>query len=73
MDDCLQRLKKEARQLTPQERLELVEDLLSDADGLVGPFADAWAEEAAGRLAALRAGDLDTVPLSDVVDSTDRT
>lgn len=71
MDDCLQRLKDEARRLTPRERLELVEDLLSGVDGLVDPFADAWAEEAKGRLAALRAGDLDTVPLSEVVDRTD--
>lgn len=72
MDDRLQRLKDEARRLTSHQRLELVEDLLCNPDNFSGSFADEWAEEAKDRLAAFRSGELDTVPLADVVDRTAR-
>lgn len=72
MDDSLQKLKDEARRLTPQQRLELVEDLLGYPDSFAGSLAEAWAEEAKDRLEALRSGELDTVPLADVVDHATR-
>jgi Putative addiction module component. len=67
MDEILQRLKDEARRLSPGERLELAEDLLGNLDDFTGPFAAEWAAEAADRLAAFRAGELTTVPMRDVV------
>ena len=67
MDETLQRLKDEARRLSPGERLELVEDLLGNLEGFTGPFADQWTAEAEDRLAAFRAGELDTVSMQEVV------
>lgn len=67
MDGTLQRLKEEARRLSPGERLELVEDLLAHLHDFGGQFAGEWAAEAEDRLAALHAGELDTVPMDEVV------
>lgn len=67
MDGTLQRLKEEARRLSPGERLELVEDLLGHLREFGGLFADEWAAEAEDRLAALHAGELDTVSMDEVV------
>ena len=67
MDDTLQRLKDEARRLSPGERLELVEDLLGNLEDFSGPFAGEWAAEAEDRLSAYQRGELDTVPMQEVV------
>lgn len=67
MDGTLQRLKDEARRLSPGERLELVEDLLGRLEDFSGPFASEGASEAEDRRAALKRGELDTVPMQEVL------
>jgi putative addiction module component (TIGR02574 family) len=72
MDEALQRLKDEARRLSPGERLELAEDLLGSLEDFAGPFAAEWTAEAEDRLAAFRSGDLTTVPMGDVLGTSRR-
>lgn len=63
----LERLKDEAGRLAPGERLELVEHLLGGLDDFSDHAAAEWRTEARDRLNAFRSGELDTVPLADVV------
>jgi putative addiction module component (TIGR02574 family) len=72
MDETLQRLKNEARRLSPGERLELAEDLLGSLEDFAGPFAAEWMAEAEDRLAGFRSGDLATVPMRDVLGTSRR-
>lgn len=67
MSKILERLKDEARMLSTAERLELVENLLGELGDFDGIFAAEWAAEAEDRLAAFRAGDIDTVSFEDVL------
>jgi putative addiction module component (TIGR02574 family) len=67
MTDATKSLSRQARQLTPAERLELVGDLLASLDE-GDPKLDAlWAKEAEDRLAAYRRGEIKAVPLQEVL------
>jgi len=67
MTDAVKNLRKEARKLSPSERLELVDDLLSSVDES-DPALDArWTKEAEDRLAAYRKGEIKAVPLQEVL------
>jgi putative addiction module component (TIGR02574 family) len=56
-----------ARDLAPAERLDLVEQLLDSLDRPDALIDAMWAREAEDRLAAYRAGGIETLPLSDVL------
>jgi putative addiction module component (TIGR02574 family) len=67
MSDLVQHLGKEARKLSPAERIRLVDEILSSLDQ-ADPSLDAkWAAEAEDRIAAYRRGELKAVELSEVV------
>jgi putative addiction module component (TIGR02574 family) len=67
MSDVVQDLGKEARKLSPAERIRLVDDILSSLDQM-DPSLDAkWAAEAEDRIAAYRRGELKAVELREVV------
>ena len=67
MSNMVQRLGKEARKLSPAERIQLVDDILSSLE-LTNPDLDArWAAEAEDRIAAYRRGEIKALELSEVV------
>jgi putative addiction module component (TIGR02574 family) len=59
---------EEARRLTPEERIELIEDLLGSLDPADPELERLWAEEARDRLAAYRRGELTARPLEEVLE-----
>ena len=64
MSDEAKTLIEQARALPPQERIELVEDVLDSLD----PELDRlWAHQAGDRLAAYRRGELPAQALSDII------
>ncbi|MFC5695606.1 addiction module protein [Pseudomonas sp. GCM10022186] len=67
MSQSSQTLSKEARRLSANERLELVEDLLDSLDTPDSALDEQWAQEAEDRLAAYRRGELKAVPLAEVL------
>ncbi len=67
MSQSSQTLSKEARRLSANERLELVEDLLDSLDSPDAALDAQWAEEAEDRLAAYRRGELKALPLAEVL------
>jgi putative addiction module component (TIGR02574 family) len=58
---------EEARRLTPEERIELVEALLNSLAPADPEIDRLWAEEASDRLAAYRRGEIETVTLEEVL------
>lgn len=67
MTEATRALAVAARELTPAERLELVEQILDSLDAS-DPAIDAlWAKEAEDRLAAYRRGEIRAVPLAEVL------
>lgn len=67
MAEATQTLSAEAIKLSPTERLELVDRILSSLDA-PDPAVDAlWAKEAEDRLAAYRRGEIRAIPLADVL------
>lgn len=65
-------LSEQARQLTPEERIELVEDILRSLDlrSLDEPdpkIDELWATEARDRLEAYRRGEIEAIPLEEVI------
>jgi putative addiction module component (TIGR02574 family) len=67
MTDAAKLLSRQARDLTPAERLELIDDLLASLDQ-VDPKIDAlWAREAEDRLAAYRRGEIKSIALQEVL------
>jgi len=67
MSDLVQELGKEARKLSPAERIRLVDEILAGLDQ-ADPSLDAkWAAEAEDRISAYRRGELKAVELSEVV------
>jgi putative addiction module component (TIGR02574 family) len=67
MTDATKTLAAQARKLTPEERLELVDDLLNS---LLGPDKEMdrlWANEAAERWAAYQRGEIKALPLEEVL------
>jgi putative addiction module component (TIGR02574 family) len=67
MTEAAKQLSAQARNLSPSERLELVDDLLASLDE-IDPKIDAlWARESEDRLAAYRRGELKAIPLQEVL------
>ena len=67
MTDAAKMLSRQARDLSPAERLELIDDLLASLDE-GDPRLDAlWAKEAEDRLAAYRRGEIKAFPLQEVL------
>lgn len=60
-------LLKQAKALAPAQKLELVEALLNDLDRTDDHVDAAWAVEAADRLAAYRKGEIQAIPLAQVL------
>jgi putative addiction module component (TIGR02574 family) len=67
MSDKAKRLIEQARALSPQDRIALVEDLLDSLDHADPDVDRLWAREASDRLAAYRRGELAAKDLSEVV------
>ena len=60
-------LSEQARQLPPEERLALVDQLLDTLDEPDATLDALWAKEAESRLAAYRRGEVQALALSDVI------
>jgi putative addiction module component (TIGR02574 family) len=56
-----------ARNLSPDERLELVDQILESLDEPNSELDVLWAKEADDRLAAYRRGDLQAIPMTEVL------
>ena len=67
MSDLLQELGKEARKLSPAERIQLVDEILSSLDQTNPSLDAAWAAEAEDRIAAYRRGEIKALELSEVL------
>ncbi len=60
-------LGEQARELSPQDRIALVEDVLDSLDQADPNIDRLWAKEAGERLAAYRRGDIAARDLSDII------
>ncbi len=60
-------LSAQAVQLTPAERMEVVERILDSLDQPDTTFDSLWAKEADDRLAAYRRGEIRALALSEVI------
>ena len=60
-------LSEQAKQLPPEERLALVDQLLDTLDEPDASLETQWAREAESRLAAFRRGEIQAASLSDVI------
>ena len=60
-------LSEEARKLSPEERIALIEDLQRSLDPIDPEIERAWAEEARDRLDAYRRGELGAIALGNVI------
>ncbi|MGQ7815088.1 addiction module protein [Metapseudomonas furukawaii] len=67
MSQSSQSLSREARRLSINERVELVEDLLDSLDTPDATLDAQWGEEAEDRLDAYRRGELKALPLAEVL------
>ncbi len=67
MNDVVDELSKEARKLSPAERIRLVDDILASLDQTDERLDALWAKEVEDRLAADRRGELRAVDLADVL------
>ena len=67
MTDAAKQLSKQARNLSLDERLELVDDLLASLDEGDAKIDALWAREAEDRLAAYRRGEIKAIPLQEVL------
>ena len=67
MTDAAKILSKQARNLSPDERLELVDDLLASLDEGDSKTDALWTKEAEDRLAAYRRGEIKAIPLQEVL------
>ena len=65
MTDAAKQLSAQARNFSPSERLELVDDLLASLDEIDPKIDVLWAKEAEDRLAAYRRGELKALPLQE--------
>ncbi len=73
MSDTTEALCARARELSPTERLDLVDQILSSLDETDPAIDRLWAREAEDRLAAYRRGEIRAIPLSDVLAKYGRT
>ena len=60
-------LSAQTAQLTPKERIQVVERILNSLDQPDAALDVLWANEASDRLAAYRRGEIKAVALSDVI------
>ena len=60
-------LGQEARRLTPEERIELIGDILSSLEPTEPEIDRLWAEEARERLDAYRRGELKARPFAEIL------
>jgi len=67
MNAKVKALSQEARKLSPEERIELIEDLQNSLVPTDPEIDRAWAEEARDRLAAYRRGEIEAVSLEEVL------
>lgn len=58
---------EEARRLTPEERIELIEGLLDSLDSADPEIERLWAEEARDRLEAYRRGEITAKPFEEIL------
>jgi Putative addiction module component len=66
MNERVRKISEQIRDLSPEERAELLDEML--VHQMPAPEVDeAWAEEAQRRLRALKRGETQTEPLEDVV------
>jgi putative addiction module component (TIGR02574 family) len=68
MSNKAKTLIEQARALSPQDRIALVEEVLDSLDSADPDIDQQWAREASDRLAAYRRGELAAKDLSDIVD-----
>jgi putative addiction module component (TIGR02574 family) len=67
MNDKAKILSEQARALSPEDRIALVEDVLDSLDKADPTVERLWAREASDRLVAYRRGDLAAKDLHDIV------
>ena len=67
MNPTTETLSAQAVQLTPEERMALVERILDSLDEPDASIDALWAKEADDRLAAYRRGEIRAVALSDLI------
>jgi hypothetical protein len=60
-------LSEEARKLNPEERIKLVEEVLSSLDPVDPEIDRLWAEEARDRLSAYLRGELKARPFEEIL------
>jgi putative addiction module component (TIGR02574 family) len=60
-------LSEEARKLSPEERIALIEDLQRSLDPIDPEIERAWAEEARDRLAAYLRGEMGATPFEEIL------
>lgn len=58
---------EEARKLSPEERIALIEDLQRSLDPIDPEIERAWAEEARDRLNAYLRGEMDAIPFDEIL------
>jgi putative addiction module component (TIGR02574 family) len=67
MTEPARTLGEQARKLSPEDRIELVDDILASLDEPDPNIDQLWANEAEQRLAAYRRGEIRAVPLQEVL------
>ena len=67
MNAKTQALSEEARRLSPEERIELIEDLWGSLDPIDPEIDRLWAEEARNRLVAYLRGELKARPFEEIL------
>jgi putative addiction module component (TIGR02574 family) len=67
MNDLAKALGAQARELSPSDRIALVEDVLDSLDRTDSQLDELWAAEAKDRLAAYRRGELAARDLNDII------
>lgn len=67
MTENAKKISDEAKRLPPEERLEIVDEILASLDEPDAELDRLWAQEAEDRLAAYRRGELKTVGLDEVL------
>lgn len=67
MAETAKTLREQARRLSPEDRIGLVDDILASLDELDPNIDRLWAKEAEERLAAYRRGEIKAVPLQEVL------
>jgi putative addiction module component (TIGR02574 family) len=67
MTHTAEALSAQVVQLTPAERMEVVERILDSLDQPDSTLESLWAKEADDRLAAYRRGEIKTLALSEVI------